>query len=74
VQVTQNPPRSSENGKLFQEAVMTIVSSWLASGFVTDAFVDYMNDPTKVRTRLSSSYGLGAGDGLELGRISSTSP
>lgn len=38
----------SENGKLFQEAVMSIVEQWAAAGKVSSAFVDYMNDTSKI--------------------------
>jgi fructuronate reductase len=38
----------SENGKLFQEAVMSIISRWHAAGKVGDDFLSYMSDPSKI--------------------------
>ena len=38
----------AENGKLFQESVMAIVEHWAASGKVSQEFIDYMSDTSKI--------------------------
>ena len=38
----------SQNGRRFQEAVLTIARGWLERGHVTQAFVDYVSDESRV--------------------------
>lgn len=38
----------SENGKRFQEAILTIADGWVANNLVPKSFVEYLNDPESV--------------------------
>ena len=38
----------SQNGKTFQNGVMTIANGWHEQGLVDDGFIAYLNDPQKV--------------------------
>lgn len=38
----------SENGKRFEEAILTIAEGWLSKGTVSTDFIDYLKDPNQV--------------------------